>query len=238
MSRGRAGTSAVVLATSVCALLASGCADTTPEERGAALFVSPALSGSPTNSVSCATCHAAGPVPVGVILPGGSLAGVTLRPSYWGGGELDLRAAINFCIRRFMRGPAVQTLSADDPRGLDLLAYLETVDGTGEAVPWTLGSLVDDLPPGDLARGAVVWSAACRGCHGDIHTGAGRLSDAVAILPEATLEEHGDESRLRTIEKVRNGQFYGAGGDMAPFSAELLSDQQLADVLLHLGLPP
>lgn len=103
-------------------------------------------------------------------------------------------------------------------------------------MPWTLGSIADDLPPGDAARGAVVWDAACRGCHGAIHTGVGRLSDAVAILPEDTIEEHGAEARLRTIEKVRNGQFYGAGGDMAPFSEELLSAAQLADVLAHLGL--
>ena len=226
---------------SALALLSVGCADTTAIERGAALFSEPSLSGSPTNAVSCANCHATGAIPADWIPTGGSLAGVTLRPSFFGGGELDLRAAINFCLRRFMRAPVVEPLSADDPRGLDLLSYLETLEvpaGTvaGEAVPWTLGSIADDLPPGDATRGAVVWDLACRRCHGEPRTGAGRLFDAVAVLPDDTIEEHGAEARLRTIEKVRNGQFYEAGGDMAPFSIEALSDQQLADVLAHLRL--
>ena len=217
-------------------ILLAGCADTTPEERGAALFVAPELSDSPTNAASCATCHATGAIPANWIPVGGTLAGVTQRPSFFGGGELDLRAAVNFCLRRFMRAPAIEPLGENDERGRDLLSYLETLAGPADAVPWTLGSIADDLPPGDAARGSGVWDAACRGCHGQSRTGAGRLSALVAILPDETIEEHGEDARLRTIEKVRNGQFYEAGGDMAPYSVELLSDQQLADVLAHLGL--
>ena len=232
MTRARAA-----LLSSIGALfLLAGCADTTPQERGAALFVAPDLSGSPTNAASCATCHATGAIPADWIPVGGTLAGVTKRPSFFGGGELDLRTSINFCLRRFMRSPAIEPLTEDDPRGRDLLSYLETLEGPADAVPWTLGDIADDLPPGDAARGSVVWDAACRGCHGEPRTGAGRLSSLVAILPDETLEEHGAEARLRTIEKVRNGQFYGAGGDMPPYSIELISDQQLADVLAHLGL--
>lgn len=215
---------------------ATSCAPPTPVERGAALFEDPGLSGSPSNAMACATCHETGDIPAGHIPVGGTLAGVTRRPSFFGGGEVDLRAAINFCLRRFMRAPAREPLTADDPRGRDLLSFLETLEGPSDAVPFTLGDLADDLPPGDAARGAATWNAACRTCHGAPSSGAGRLASYVTLIPDATIEEHGEEARLRTIEKVRNGQFYGAGGEMPPFSLERLSDAQLADVLSFLAL--
>ncbi len=234
MTRRRGATGLAVLAVAALSLVA--CAPPTPVERGAALFDDPGLSESSSNAMACSTCHVPGAIPAGRIPVGGSLAGVTQRPSFFGGGELDLRAAINFCLRRFMRAPAREPLRADDPRGRDLLSYLETLDGPPDAVPFTLGDLADDLPPGDAARGAATWDAACRNCHGAPSTGADRLAAYVTLIPDATIEEHGDEARIRTIEKVRNGQFYGAGGEMPPFSLERLSDAELADVLSFLAL--
>ncbi len=234
MTRARRAAGACALI--VAALSLAACAPPTPAERGAALFDDPGLSGSPSNAMACATCHETGAIPAGRIPVGGTLAGVTGRPSFFGGGELDLRAAINFCLRRFMRAPALEPLTIDDPQGLDLLRYLETLAGPADAVPFTLGDLADDLPPGDATRGAATWNAACRGCHGAPSSGASRLASYVTLVPDATLEEHGTEARARVIEKVRNGSFYGAGGEMPPFSLERLTDAQLADVLSFLAL--
>jgi thiosulfate dehydrogenase len=211
------------------------CAPTTSVERGAALFVDPATSGSPSNYVSCATCHATGAVPPDWIPAGGSLAGVVGRPHYFGGGELDLRAAVNFCLFRFMRAPRREWFTAEDPRGRDLLAYLETLEGPTDPVPWTLGRLDRPLPPGDAVRGARTWDRACRGCHGAVGDGQGRTSAFVPVLPGAIVEEHPGDERARIVEKVRNGSFYGAGGEMPPFSLERIDDAALADLLAHLG---
>jgi thiosulfate dehydrogenase len=72
------------------------------------------------------------------------------------------------------------------------------------------------------------------------HSGVGRLSDRVSVLPEDTLTEHAQYSpsvqRLIFIEKIRHGRFLGYGGEMPPFSSELLSDADVADVLEYLSI--
>jgi thiosulfate dehydrogenase len=42
--------------------------------------------------------------------------------------------------------------------------------------------------------------------------------------------------RLIFIEKIRHGRFLGYGGEMPPFSSELLSDADVADVLEYLSI--
>ncbi len=220
----------------VTALLAAGCTDRSAEERGRALFSDPGFSPSDRNFVSCSTCHAPGAVPAGTWLSGGSLTGVSGRPSYFGGEVGELRDAVNFCLRFFMRHPDPEPLPAEDPAGLDVLSYLDTLGDTSPAVPFTIQtSVVDDLPPGNAARGAEVWAGACHTCHGDKDTGANRPSELVSIVPNETLMIHGAEARIATIEKVRHGLFFGAGGTMAPFSLEALPPQDLADILAYLG---
>lgn len=218
------------------ASLALGCTERTAEERGAELFSDPRLSPSSQNFAACSTCHTPDVVPAGTWLAGGSLAGVAGRPSYFGGEVVELRDAVNFCLRFFMRHPDLEPLASDDQEGRDLLSYLETLGDSSPAVPFTIQRIVaDDLPPGDATRGASVWSGGCRTCHGDKDTGANRASEVVSILPNETVTIHGDSARLATIEKVRHGMFFGAGGTMAPFSLEALPAQDLADVLAYLG---
>jgi thiosulfate dehydrogenase len=94
---------------------------------------------------------------------------------------------------------------------------------------------VEPLPRGNAENGQILYVSACSYCHGSVHSGAGRLSDRVPVLPEQTIDEHFNytarELRLVFIEKVRHGLFLGYGGDMPPFSAETLSNAQLSDVL-------
>lgn len=214
-----------------------GCEDRTAAERGEALFSSPRLSPSPTNTISCRTCHAPAEAPANEILSGGSLAGVVGRPSFWGGRVRELREAVNDCLRFFMRHPSIEGLSMDDERGLDLLAYLESL-GTGpsEAAPFTIPLDVVDIAAGDAIRGRALYDAGCLACHGAPSTGDQRLVPQAAVIPDETIAEHGvDLGRAFTVGKVRHAQFFGIGGDMPPFSLEVLPDDQLADILAYLG---
>lgn len=215
--------------------LLSGCADgTTALQRGEALFHDPTLSPSTANATTCATCHRTNNEPDTRILAGGSLLGVANRETYFGGRERDLRAAVNYCLRRFMRHPSREPLSETDPRGLDLLTYLESLEGPDASVPWTVSLIDGTLPAGDATHGATIYDNGCRGCHGDTTTGTGRLTQFIAAIPTDTIEEHAEFARVISAQKVRAGAFYGLGGDMAPFSPEVLSDQDLADVIEYI----
>lgn len=213
----------------------AACSDgTTAEQRGEALFHDPAMSPSTANAVTCATCHRTSDAPDTRILAGGSLLGVSNRETYFGGRERDLRAAVNYCLRRFMRHPSREPLSASDARGLDLLSYLDTLEGPNDSVPWSLSLVDGNLPAGDAVRGAEIYDNGCRYCHGDTTTGTGRLTPFIAAIPTDTIEEHEEFARIISVQKVRAGAFYGLGGDMAPFSPEVLDDQALADVIEYI----
>jgi mono/diheme cytochrome c family protein len=215
-----------------------GCGERDAVERGAALFSSTELSPSPTNPVSCATCHATSQGETR-ILAGHSLAGVATRAAYFGGAEVELRHAVNYCMQRFMRAPTRETFDETDGRGLDLLAYLESLPpAEPDALAWTVADRVVPLPAGDAARGADVYERGCASCHGAKVTGDGRLAPHVSKVPTDTIAEHGEDTYLVTLQKVRWGQFRGFSGDMPPFSVERLGDADLADVAAYLGLEP
>lgn len=225
------------------ALALSACAEEAPVEtrsaaqRGEALFRDPRLSPNRFNPFACATCHAAGPVPANARLPGGSLAGVTKRTSFWAGQETTLIDSVNVCMRSFLS--AAEGLTPTQDNAISLYAYLASLDGDGAPAPFTVVQVIADLPAGDATRGAVVWDQACRVCHGDPHTAVGQLPGLDIVIPEATIAEHvpkGDDVRLIVIEKVRHGSFLGYSGRMPPFSLEALSDAELSDVLSYLGL--
>jgi thiosulfate dehydrogenase len=224
------------------ALVAAGCTERMPEERGEALFADPRLSPSASNEVACTTCHTAGPETPDQILAGGTLMNVLGRPHFWGGRIPDAREAINVCLRSFMRDPRPEPLGVEDPQGLDLLAYLETLGtATSPAVPFTVPRSVPTmLPEGDPARGAAVYESACRTCHGSAFDGLGGLTEAPAIPTETLIEHPENEAGGIVVARIRHGGFFGIGGDMPPFSIERISDQDIADILelFELQLPP
>lgn len=237
----------------VVSLVAAGCSSE-PEiemvegsavDHGAALFRDPMVSGTKFNPYACSTCHEANAGDAGdAILPGAPLAGAISRPSYWGGGQLDLLAAINDCLYYFMLKSQPWTPEDVDARAM--YAWIESLPASGnavEAVPFTPVYELADAPPGDAARGADLYRRACASCHGAAKTGANRLTERAPILPDQTLDEHPLdeytplERRLVFVEKVRHGTFVGYGGTMPPFSKEKLSDQDLGDILTFLALP-
>ncbi|HVJ14355.1 MAG TPA: hypothetical protein VM686_02900, partial [Polyangiaceae bacterium] len=83
---------------------------------------------------------------------------------------------------------------------------------------------------------------ACRPCHGELGSGARRLSEVIPVLPDEAVAKHSsysvEEQRLVFVEKVRHGRFFGYGGFMPPFSLEALPDERLADLLSALELYP
>ena len=227
----------------VCCCLLSACSSSSElsaVERGRQLFESKELSGSHLNDYTCATCHDT----IGSTPPskkaGGALAGVTLRSRFWNGQEPDLLSSINACRNHFMADPN-QPLLASDERARSLYAYLESFEpGDANPIPFTIVTTIDPLLRGDEAHGQLLYAQACLHCHGSMHDGVARLSERAPILPDETLEAHAEYSarvqRLVFTEKIRHGLFLGYSGVMPPFSAELLSDEDVSDLLEALGV--
>lgn len=223
------------------ATLYAACSSTSESaiQRGQDLFHSRELSRSQLNLYSCATCHDAA-ARSNLTKPGAGLAGATLRADYWGGQENDLLRAIDQCRAFFMLDTDPLDPRRDETRAL--YAFLESLEpGDDDSVPFTLVKLIDDpLPRGDAIAGARVYNDACASCHGALHTGVSRLGGQIPILPEDTIAEHAEFSaraqRLVFIEKLRHGGFLGYGGDMPPFSIEVLSNAQVSDLLEALGV--
>jgi thiosulfate dehydrogenase len=223
------------------ALLATGCGPIPAAEYGEQLFRDPRLSESQYNAFSCATCHAttASP-PQGKLYAGLSLHNVASRPHWWGGYETHLLDAVNFCYTAFMRG--VTPLAPEDPRSRALYEYLVSLspDPDAPAQPFTVVKNITDVPRGNPEWGAELYRAACQDCHGQTHSGRGRLSERVPVLPEVS-QSYGQlfpgvPPGLVFIEKVRHGRFFSVGGNMPPYSSEALSDKDLGALLAYLGL--
>lgn len=232
-----------------CCLL-SACSSTSEPSavaQGQQLFESKALSQSHLNDYTCATCHdtVAGNPPSKK--SGGALSGVTLRSTFWGGQVADLLGSINACRNDFMGDN--QPLTASDEQARALYAYLVSLEpGNASAIPFTIVTTIDPLPRGETpaaisnaeSHGELLYAQTCMYCHGSMHDGLGRLSERVPILPEDTLAAHVQYSarvqRLIFTEKIRHGLFLGYGGLMPPFSDELLSDQDVSDLLEALGI--
>jgi thiosulfate dehydrogenase len=246
-SDGLAGFAGLALLAAAAAL-GAGCGEAPadppppPAERGRALFASAALSPSRLDLFTCATCHDEVPATAagaGLVKAGGAMAGVTSRPSFWGGQENDLLRSINDCRALFME--AQTPLDAADADADALYAYLASLTpGDADPVPFTVVRSIADLPRGDATSGQLLFARSCVACHGAMHSGAGRLDARVPVLPDETVAAHAGYSaaaqRLVFIEKIRHGGFLGYGGDMPPFSLEVLPDAAVSDILEALGV--
>ncbi len=217
-------------------LTAAACQPTSAVDAGAALFRDPRLSSSDFNAVSCATCHDIdddnndNSDNGGRIVAGHPLGDVVFRPSWWGGNAASLKDAVDLCLVFFMREAP---LEASSPQSRALYEYLLSTSPTrpAAALPLTIVENVASLSRGDPRRGAEVYDAACKSCHGDAFSGAGRLNELVSVVPDDSVDfaaESGFPLSVVIIEKVRHGPFFGVGGTMPPFSTERLSDDDLS----------
>ncbi len=220
---------------------AAGCpGETTTEtrsaiEHGEVLFGLPQLSPAPGNELACADCHDASPQPY---LTGGALGGVTTRTSFWAGQETTLLGAINHCRYYFMLADTPWTGEEVEARAI--YAYLESLPGDATPASFTIGAIADP-GIGDAGRGKAVYEGACSTCHGAIGTGEGAKTPNATLLPDEFLAQHAEytplDRRLTFVQKTRHGTFFGYGGQMPPFSLEVLPDADVADLIAYLGLP-
>ena len=226
--------------------LAASCGKAPAKDRPAAelgreLFESRELSSSSYNRFSCATCHSTEATPAtDHVYPGGTLFDSANRPSWYLGYSLQYLDAVNFCLLYFMRGEAIQP---GDPDGDALYEYLASIspDPAPPAATYTFVRSITGLPPGSATAGKTVFDRACRVCHGDKDSGAGRISPETTILNQQLSTDYdtlfpGTDHNVVVSEKVRHGQFYGIGGNMPFFSEEKLSDTELSDLEAYLGL--
>lgn len=216
----------------------TACGPEPAAERGRDLAEDPRLSPSPSNLFACTTCHATTPEEQAARrLPGHPLFGAAVRPSYWSGGQNYLLDAVNQCLVDFMRG---ERITEEDPNGLALLAYLRSISsGSEAALPCTVVKNIDNtylssLPAGDAVRGESSYTKACGFCHGEIHSGKGRLGSRVNVLPDETIAVFGAQARSIIAEKARHGKYFSIGGNMPFYCTEVLSDAELSDILSYL----
>jgi thiosulfate dehydrogenase len=223
-------------------LLLAACDREVPgRQYGESVFNDPKISTSPFNVFSCATCHSVQAGQPGVIATsfdsGYNLANVVGRSSFWGGYETTLLAAINTCLDRFMGG---RRLTADDKNARALYDYLDSLSPEPQSppVPFTIVRNVTGLDQlkGDKVRGFDVWERGCTRCHGQPRTGAGRISDKASRVPDDIDPIFAEQLRTVVVEKVRHGRFFGLTGVMPLYSAEVMTDAQLADLLAYIGL--
>jgi len=233
-----------LLATILTVALLSGCGGQTSvpaAQIGAERFSDSHLSTSPINFFSCSTCHVvqAGQPAGGRIDPGYNLYDTVHRGSWWGGDKIKLLDAINYCLNEFMGGGP---LAATDDAARELFEYLDQNSPTKAAqpLPLTVVRNVTDLSNlaagSDKTRGKDVYGRSCQKCHGDPHTGSGRLSSKVSIIPEDTISVFPTQARAVAVEKVRHGKFFNIGGVMPLYSTESMTDEEIADVLAYIGL--
>jgi thiosulfate dehydrogenase len=228
----------VAVAVAVAAVVAGCGGPVTAVDAGRALFADPRVSQSEFNAFSCATCHDDGSNEgQAAIFSGAPLQNSVFRSSWWGGQAPTLKDAVDNCLLFFMREPA---LAADDPRGRALYEYLLSIspERPSDNVNVTVvENVLTAVPRRDPRRGEEVWLQACQSCHGDPHTGAGRLNDLVTVVPEGSedfAEQSGFGIDVVIAEKVRHGPFFGIGGNMPLFSLEALSDDDLGALLAFL----
>ncbi len=211
--------------------------DGTAVDHGRALFSDRSASSSPLNRFSCATCHPIVGSSADRIFPGASLAGAPKRTSFWQGQENDLLTAINDCRSYFMDATDPWTTNEENAKAM--YAYLTSLPSTDlRPIAFTVVQNVVEVLPSDRAQGEGVYRRACQTCHGDLHTGNGRMAPLAPTLPDDVLADHQEyplaEQRLVFVEKVRHGGFLGYGGTMPPFSLEVLTDADLSALVAYL----
>jgi thiosulfate dehydrogenase len=132
-------------------------------------------------------------------------------------------------------------LQPTDDSARELFEYLDKNSPTNPAPPLPLTvirNITDDLSglAADANRGRDIYGRSCQKCHGDPHTGNGRLNTKVSIIPEDTVNVFHGQSRLVVVEKIRHGKFFNIGGVMPLYSTESMTDQEIADILAYIGL--
>ena len=195
--------------------------------------------------LSCANCHAdfdEEAKPDGLIRAGHSIIGVPQRGSAKGGmisGANFARAAGGggFCYEHFLQrvAPAdVNPTAIPEEHAEALMAYFEAVSGDNKGPEFKIEMLDAEAKaaagekiaamPGDVRKGWQLFGRACVVCH-PTPKKAGIGSQLVRSRPPRNI----DSTMTRWATKIRGG------GTLMPFYAsDILSDQDIADILAFL----
>jgi len=195
--------------------------------------------------LSCANCHAdfdEEAKPDGLIRAGHSIIGVPQRGSAKGGmisGANFARAAGGggFCYEHFLQnvpGDKVNPTAIPAEHAEALMAYFEAVSGDNKGPEFKIEMLDADAKAaagekiaamqGDVKKGWQLFGRACVVCH-PTPKKAGIGSQLVRSRPPRNI----DSTMTRWATKIRGG------GTLMPFYAsDILSDQDIADILAFL----
>ena len=192
--------------------------------------------------LSCANCHADfddTANPDGVIRAGHSVIGVPHRGEAKGGmiKAADFARAAGgggFCYQHFLQripGPEVNPTAIPAEHAEALMAYFEAISGDNKGPEFEMAMLDDDAKEaagekltamsGDAEKGWQLFGRACVVCHPTPYK-AGIGPRLVGTRSPRNI----DAAILRWAKKIRGG------GTLMPFYApDILSDQDIADIL-------
>ncbi|MEQ8955352.1 MAG: DM13 domain-containing protein [Gammaproteobacteria bacterium] len=190
---------------------------------------------STASTFTCATCHAIsetdGFAADGIRRPGHPLLNATRRP-HFKDGELDsLLDAVNICRTEWMN---TSTWTESDQEWINLRNWLDDLATADSADPVTMDIVA---PPADLSGGAEapgrdLFNTRCVVCHGQDGLGTERGPKIAGIGLGADYIA----SRVRSSGRSDSAAYAGLSGGIMPFwSADRLSDGELADIIAFLG---
>lgn len=205
-------TAALVLpSVMVVGLVVAGAGDV---ENGKKIFHN---SGKSSNGLACITCHdTAESLADGILRPAHPMTNVLGRPTFWGGTLTTFGEASDFCAVKYMQ---IEGLSASDKA--DLESY---VAGFGKEPQPALvlakrtRKQIADVGKlaGDPARGKEIVERSCIQCHSKKG-------------PAPAMDQTLSPASIIVIDLSTGGKF------MPFFSADRLSDQQVADVAAYVS---
>lgn len=204
--------------------------------------IKPGTKSGNATGLSCANCHAdfdETANPDGVIRAGHSMIGVPHRGEAKGGmisGENFARAAGGggFCYEHFLQripGDKVNPTAIPAEHAEALMAYFEVISGDNKGPEFKIAMLDDDAKKaagekiaamsGDAENGWQLFGRACAACHPTPYkAGIGPQ------LVRSRAPRNIDAVMVRWATKIRGG------GSLMPFYAtDILSDQDIADLL-------
>ena len=192
---------------------------------------------------ACADCHALAEDgnnldDLGYRRPGHPIGDAARRPHFKNTQLTAFVDAANSCLDEWMGTTIVWNNNSEDYQALK--AYLTSNDtGTGEAQPLTYTIKAADTPAeqGEVEAGRLAFNKTCAICHGE---NADFANNPRGIDIRYISNSPGDAAAV--ARKVRRSgrttsQVYDdlVGGIMPFWSAERLSDQELADITVFLG---
>ena len=208
------------------ALLFAGCA-AAAVDPGLVVYSQPLSDG---NTFACATCHALSePAEDGLRRPGHPIGDATRRPSYKNGQLATFIEAANLCATEWM---GASPFVSDDPRFLDLVAFLDR--DAPESAPALSYDIVEPASAfaGVSAAGQALFNSSCTVCHGNNAAGTIRAPSLAftELAPDYVAR------RIRTSGNATSPTYGGLTGGRMPFwSAQRLSDTEVADLVAFLG---